>query len=55
MVKDRIVLVISPMLALMADQVCAYYHLKEEKLALNKLKRLASLNILVKALTADYI
>lgn len=54
-VKDGIVLVISPTLALMADQICAYYHLKGEKLTLNKLEQLASLNIPAVALTADYI
>ncbi len=54
-VKDGIVLVISPMLALMADQICAYLYLLEKRLTLNKLKRLTSLNIPAMALTADYI
>lgn len=54
-VKDGIMLVILPMLALMADQVYAYYHLEEEKLIFNKLERLAFLNIQVIALMVDYI
>lgn len=52
--KSEIVLVISPTLVLIPNQIYAYSYLLEEKLTLNKLKRLVWLNIPAMALIADY-
>ncbi len=54
-VKDGIVLVILLILTLIANQIGTYYHLEGERLILNKLELLTSLNIPAVALTTDYI